>query len=126
MPSPDLLSLEHLQPLLEWKGAKSFIRRLSGMEYIVQASPSGHAAPLQVDISLPFKIHGRREKPAEQLPLQRLPDGSVEIRHERQRIDAGELPCILPIFESLGHAYARNMQRINIASVAEAGHHVAP
>lgn len=57
---------------------------------IVQASPSGHAAPLQVDISLPFKIHGRREAPAEQLPLQRLPDGSVQIRHERQCIDAGE------------------------------------
>ena len=57
----------------------------------MQASPTGHAAPLQVDISLPFKVHGRREAPAEQLPLQRLPDGSVQIRHERQRADTGVL-----------------------------------
>lgn len=57
---------------------------------MLQASPPGHAAPLQVDISLPFKVHGRREPPAEQLPLQRLPDGSVHIRHQRQRADAGK------------------------------------
>jgi len=57
----------------------------------VQASPSGHAAPLHVDISLPFKVHGRRDPPAEQLPLLRLPDGSIKVRHERQHIDTGKL-----------------------------------
>jgi hypothetical protein len=46
-------------------------------------------APLQVDISLPFKVNGEREPPAEQLPLLRLPDGSVQVKQERQRMGTG-------------------------------------
>ena len=37
---------------------------------------------------------------AEQLPLQQLPDGSVQIRHERQRTHAGELAYISQGFTS--------------------------
>ena len=62
---------------------------LSSLPAVVQASPPGHVAPLQVDISLPFKVCGAREPPAEQLPLLRLPDGSVQVKHERQRTGAG-------------------------------------
>ena len=76
-----------------------FIRaeHIRGLWTCLQASPSGHAAPLQVDISLPFKVRGRREALAEPLPLQRLPDGSVQVGHERQRADAGELPCAVRV-----------------------------
>ena len=69
----------------------------------MQAGPSGHAALLHVDLSLPFRVHGRREPPAEQLPLLRLQDGSVQVRSERQRSGPGRqlslhscpLPCRL-------------------------------
>ncbi|CAK0782778.1 hypothetical protein CVIRNUC_005973 [Coccomyxa viridis] len=55
----------------------------------LKAGPSGHAALLHVDLSLPFQVRGRREPPAEQLPLLRLQDGSVQVRNERQRSDPG-------------------------------------
>lgn len=69
---------------------------LSSPPAAVQASPPGHVAPLQVDISLPFKVGGAREPPAEQLPLLRLPDGSVQVKHERQRAGAGVARSAVP------------------------------
>lgn len=69
---------------------------LSSPPAAVQASPPGHVAPLQVDISLPFKVGGARKPPAEQLPLLRLPDGSVQIKHERQRTGAGVARSAVP------------------------------
>ena len=61
-------------------------------DVILQAGPSGHAALLHVDLSLPFQVHG--EPPAEQLPLLRLQDGSVQVRSERQRSDPGRQPSL--------------------------------
>ena len=63
-------------------------------DVILQAGPSGHAALLHVDLSLPFQVRGRREPPAEQLPLLRLQDGSVQVRNERQRSDPGRQPSL--------------------------------
>ena len=63
-------------------------------DVILQAGPLGHAALLHVDLSLPFQVHGRREPPAEQLPLLRLQDGSVQVRNERQRSDSGRQPSL--------------------------------
>ena len=60
----------------------------------LQASPSGHAAMLHVDLSLPFQVCGRWEPPAEQLPLLRLQDGSVQVRSERQRSEPGRQPSL--------------------------------
>ena len=61
---------------------------------ILQAGPSGHAALLHLDLSLPFQVHGRREPPVEQLPLLRLQDGSVQVRNDRQRSDPGRQPSL--------------------------------
>lgn len=66
-------------------------------DVILQAGPSGHAALLHVDLSLPFQVRGRREPPAEQLPLLRLQDGSVQVRNERQRSDPGRQPSLQSI-----------------------------
>ncbi|EIE22780.1 hypothetical protein COCSUDRAFT_42399 [Coccomyxa subellipsoidea C-169] len=43
----------------------------------LKASPSGAAAPLTVDVSLPFAPRGKREPAVEPLLLDRLPNGEV-------------------------------------------------